>query len=73
MSYRSLRGNFERPDFLHCIVRIKQGKECMVEYVAEGDSVLKPHLIINGTLRAEMDSAYDPKHSGICTSGYNAS
>jgi len=67
MSYKSLPvGNFERLDFsAPVLVRIKQGKDCTVEYASEGDSVLKPSFKINnGTLTAEMDSAYDPKNSG---------
>jgi hypothetical protein len=50
--------NFEKLSFSsHMIVRIRQGKECKVEYTAEEDSVLKPGLEnINGTLHVTFDS-----------------
>jgi len=50
--------NFEKLDFTSpMIVRIKQGKDCKVEYTAEADSVLKPMIEnINGTLYFKADS-----------------
>ena len=50
--------NFEKLVFSSpMIVRIKQGKECKVEYTAEEDSVLKPMVEnINGTLYFKVDS-----------------
>jgi len=50
--------NFEKLNFSSpMIVRIKQGKECKVEYTAEEDSILKPmYENINGTLYFKVDS-----------------
>jgi len=50
--------NFEKLDFSSpMIVRIKQGKDCKVEYTVEEDSVLKPRYEnINGTLYFKVDS-----------------
>lgn len=51
-------GDFEKLDFSSpMIVRIKQGKDCKVEYTADTDSVLKPIFEnINGTLYCRPDS-----------------
>ena len=65
--YKTLSvGNFEKLDFSsHMIVRIKQGKECKVEYTAEMDSVLKPVFkSINGTLYLKVDSIIKAEKAG---------
>lgn len=59
-------GNFQKLDFSsHVIVRIKQGKECKVEYFSDTDSVNNPGLEnINGTLRFNVDPAIEKENSG---------
>jgi hypothetical protein len=59
-NYRTVSvGDFEKLDFSsHMNVRIRQGKDCKVEYNAEKDSVLKPICQnINGTLYIKADSS----------------
>lgn len=49
----------------HLNVRIRQGKECMVEYTAATDSLGPLINNLNGTLHIQADSAFDSADPGL--------